>query len=123
MAYASPGLIEFRLYYEITPITLTGGALGNFPTGALPILALIQPDIYGGGILAAGLDAPGFDDYFAHFYPLPSSTLIDNQYGEYPFANQSVAANAAIVQPLTFSMLMVCPPSTNGIGYFTKTAI
>ena len=37
----------------------------------------------------------------------------------YPFANQTVAANAIIAQPLTLSMLMIAPVNQPG-GYATK---
>ena len=40
----------------------------------------------------------------------------------YPFANQQVAANAVIQQPLTISMLMVCPAGRGG-GYSSKSAL
>lgn len=57
--------------------------------------------------------------FFARYMPLPGSTLISNQVGLYPFANQAVAANAIIVQPLTLSMLMIAPVNQPG-GYLKK---
>jgi hypothetical protein len=123
VAFASPGQIEFQLAYQISPITLVGGSLSSFPGGALPILALLQPGLFGSSILAGALGAPdSLDDYFPQFIPLPGGTLIDNQIGEYPFANQQVAGNAIIVQPLRIGMLMIWPP-TAGAGYFTRGAI
>jgi hypothetical protein len=50
---------------------------------------------------------------------MPGSTLINNSVGMYPFANQQVAANAIIEQPLTLSMLMIAPVQQAG-GYITK---
>ena len=120
--FISPAAVRFQLAYEISPITLTGGAMTNFPGGALPIVALTEPGIYSGGLLAEAILAPDLDLYLAHFIPLPSTTLIDNQYGEYPFANQQVAANAAIVQPLRTSLLMICPANPV-VGYFERSAI
>jgi hypothetical protein len=123
VAFASPGQIEFQLAYQISPITMTGGNLASLPGGALPILALTQPGLYGASIIAGAIDAPdSLDDYFPQFIPLPGCSLVDNQIGEYPFANQSVAANAIIVQPLRVAMLMIWPP-TASIGYFTRGAI
>jgi hypothetical protein len=46
---------------------------------------------------------------------------VNNQIGQYPFANQSVAANAIIAQPLPISMEMICPVRGAG-GYLTKLA-
>lgn len=57
----------------------------------------------------AALGDPGLDGYFATYEPMPGGTLEDFEYGKYPFANQSVAANAVIQEPLQISMLMICP--------------
>jgi hypothetical protein len=57
--------------------------------------------------------------FLARYVPLPGSTLINNQVGMYPFADQYVAANAIIVQPLTLSMLMIAPVNQPG-GYSQK---
>jgi len=111
------GEAQFKLNFEISPITLTGGVALNIPGGMLPILSLTQASSFT-GLLSGGEDV-GLDDFFAYFYPLPGSSLIDQQIGMYPFANQTVAANAIIVQPLAVTMLMMVPVRDPS-GYQTK---
>jgi hypothetical protein len=81
----------------------------------LPIICITEAASFVTGLLSSG-KLPSLDDYFANFRPLPGSTLGENQIGTYPFANQSVAANAIIGQPLAVSMLMVCP-ARDELGY------
>ncbi len=103
----TPGQANFKLAYEISPIYLTGGVAGNVPGGTVPLINYTQ-----GGIFSS-LIAPGselnLDNFFAYFRPLPGSKLLSNAVGEYPFANQSVAANAIITMPLLISLMMICP--------------
>jgi hypothetical protein len=54
---------------------------------------------------------------------LGGGSLIDNQYGKYPFANQTVAANAQIAQPLRIDILMTCPANASRGGFGAKLAI
>ena len=105
---------QFTLGYEISPILLTGA--GIVPNGQiLPIVSLTEPS-------GSGADQSDLDSFFAHFVPLPGSTLIDQVIGTYPFANQAVAANAVITQPLTISLKMICPARTSD-GYSGKSSI
>jgi hypothetical protein len=118
----SEGRNKYRLQYEISPIILTGASAVNLPGAQTPIISFTQPNDFPTGILdnaTAGFD---FDTAFAHFMPSPGSTLIDNEVGMYPFANQTVAANAIIAQPLRISMIMICPARKAG-GYQNKTSI
>lgn len=64
----------------------------------------------------------GKDPFFARYVNIPGSTLINNQIGTYPFANQQVAANAIIQQPLNISLRMIAPVKETA-GYLTKLAI
>lgn len=117
----SAGAVAFKLSFAISPIIMTGGIASLIPGGALPLLSLSNALSFADGILSPGSDALGMDDYFAQFQPIPGGTLIEQQIGMYPFANQAVAANAVIQQPLTISMLMICPANNSG-GYATKLA-
>lgn len=112
------GLSQFQLSYEISPIILVGGIASDVPGGMVPIISLIQAQDFKGGLLSQGSDT-SFNDFVGHFSPIPGGTLIDVQYGTYPFANQQVAANAAIFQPLRVSLLMVAPAPAGG-GYPQK---
>lgn len=89
------------------------------PGGILPLLSITQAIDFTTGLLGSGDTDLDLDSFFANFQPLPGSTLIDNQVGNYPFANQAVAANAIIAQPLFISMLMLCPAGRGG-GYLSK---
>ncbi len=53
---------------------------------------------------------------------MPGATLSSQQIGHYPFANQAVAANATIQQPLVVSMKMTVVAQTR-FGYPAKGAI
>jgi len=92
---------QFRQRFEKNALILLGGLTGGPQNTALASL------------YAGGLDLT--------FMPLKGGTLVENQVGMYPFANQSVAANAIITQPLRISLLMIAPAgsvgnATNGFG-------
>ena len=108
--------------------------------GALPIVALTETTLgILSGIAGAGsnplagalnsvtglLSGSGIDQtldrFFARFMAMPGGTLINNQAATYPFANQAVAANAIIAQPLNVSLKMLCPVKTPA-GYPIKLA-
>jgi hypothetical protein len=116
----SAGEVQFKLSYQLSPIILTGGIAAAIPGGMLPIILLTQGLSFVDGLLSGGADLD-LDEYFAHFEPLPGSTLINQSIGKYPFANQQVAANAVIRQPLRVSMRMICP-ARGASGYALKLA-
>jgi len=118
MAYPA-GAAAYRMAFEISPISLSGGIAQGIPGGMLPIMSVLQSPNFS-SILSGG--DLGLDDAFAYFHPLPGGSLIKNQIGSYPFANMSVAANCIIAEPLTCSLLMRCPVRDQG-GYATKLAI
>lgn len=111
---------DFKLQYQVSPIFLTGGIASNQVGGttAMPIVTLLQDNSLSG----INIGDANLDDFFAYFEPAPGTgTIIANQIGAYPFANQAVAANAIIAQPLVISMIMICPARTPG-SYSTKLA-
>jgi hypothetical protein len=112
----------FRLGYEISPIILTGESQVTrlMPMGILPIIALTEGINFVRGLLQ-GAENLALDDFFGHFQPASGGTLIENQVGVYPFANQTVAANAVITQPNHVSLRMSCPARGRG-AYLTKLA-
>lgn len=115
---SSIGRTAFRLGFELSPILLTRGIASNIPGGTLPLIALTQSIGLIKGLLSGGnvLDT---DTYFAHFTPVTGATLVNNQIGKYPFANQAVAGNAIIAQPLNVALMMTCPVN-DGTSYLTK---
>ena len=108
----------FELSYQISPIFLTNGIAQNIPGQMLPIVAITEAASFAGNILE-GNGAPNLDQFVCQFRPLPGSTLVENELGDYPFANQTVAANAIIAKPLKLSMLMNSPANQGG-GYVSK---
>lgn len=114
----TPGSAIFKLAYELSPIVLVGGIAQKIPGGMLPIIMITEAASFVQGILS-GASNINLDDFFAHFAPMPGSTLIDFSVGKYPLANQAVAANAVIANPLTLSMLMTCP-ARGDLGYVVK---
>jgi hypothetical protein len=116
----SPGQVAFNLSYVISPIILTGGIASWIPGGMLPIVSITQALDFVDGLLSGAVNLD-LDRFFAHFHPLPGSTLIDQSIAKYPFANQTVAANAVIRNPKTISMKMICPAPHEG-GYALKSA-
>lgn len=117
----SAGAAIFKLQFSLSPILLTGGLAAGFPGSTLPVLGLSNAVSFIRGVLSIGSEL-NLDEYFATFQPMPGSSLIDQQIGMYPFANQYTAANATINQPLSISMLMICPAGGGG-GYATRLGV
>jgi len=97
-----------QLSYQVCPIILTGGAANQVPGGMLPLLSLFGTSPVGGP-LNLPFDINDLDDAFGAFNVLPGGTLVSQQVAKYPFANQWVAANATIREPLTLSVIMDAP--------------
>lgn len=114
------GLAAWKLSYQISPIILNDGIATGWPGNMMPIIAITEAGSYSNGALNIGNNI-GLDDFFANYQVIPGGTLIDQQLGHYPFANQAVAANAVIVQPLRVSLKMICP-ARGDAGYANKTA-
>lgn len=113
----SSGRIAYKVAQELSPLVLTGG-LATAQGGALPIISITNPLIQGitatvNSVTVAGQVTgaanPQLDGTGVNYYPVAGGTLIDNQVAIYPFANQAVAANAIISQPLNISMSMLIP--------------
>lgn len=107
------GYTAFKLGYTLSPIILTDGIASAIPGGMLPIIAITEAANFVGGLLQGNIDAD-LDQYFAHYVLPAGNTIINQQIGKYPFANQSVAANAVIQQPLQVSLQMICPAQGSG---------
>lgn len=111
----------YDLAFQISPIILVGGIAANSLGGMLPIIALTgQVASAVQGAISSG--SLSLDDVFARYVPVPGSTLVSQQVATYPFANQQVAANATIQQPLAISLRMIAPVKDTA-GYLTKLAI
>lgn len=111
----------YTLAFVISPIFFVGGIATAVPGGVLPFVALVGSL---SGLLRGALSSGSLkvSDFPFQFRPLPGTTLIRQTVGQYPFANQQVAANAVIDQPKMVSLRMIGPVNTVG-GYVTKLPI
>ena len=113
------GLYNYAFQYS--PIILVSGIAKDMPGQMIPILALTPPVTAPSINPTNPLAALNPSDFFAEYVPIPGSTLISYAAGEYPFANQQVAANATIEEPLMISLRMIAPVKDSA-GYVTKLA-
>lgn len=100
---------QVQLSFQVCPIILTGGIAGQIPGGMIPVISLFYGQTSGGSTLGLPFDIGDLDDAFGAFNILPGGTLVSQSIGKYPFANQYVAANAVIEEPLTLSVIMDAP--------------
>jgi hypothetical protein len=91
----------------------------------MPLLAFTDSVAFGANLL--GAQDYNMDNAFAMFQVMPAnSNLIEQTIGQYPFANNTVAANAIIKQPINVSMLMLTPmrgPNAWSVKMATITAL
>jgi len=111
------GRVVYQFGFEISPIIFTGGIAAQYG-GYVPIVLLTEAANFVTGLLA-GTNAFDLDNFFAHFTPIPGGKLASYSVATYPFANQSVAANAIISEPLNLSMRMSIPVNKPG-GHSAK---
>ncbi|EKS4154123.1 hypothetical protein QB181_004237 [Salmonella enterica] len=109
----------YKLGFEISPVILCDGIAQSIPGGMLPIVALTQSASYVSGLLGGATGLTDLDKYFCHWSSAAGTTMVDYDIGRYPFANQKIAANALLAQPLRVSMLMNAPVNEN-TGAMTK---
>lgn len=109
----------YRLGFEISPVILCEGIAQAIPGGMLPIVALTQSASFVTGLLSGASNLTNMDKYFCHWRAAQGGTMLDYEIGRYPFANQTVAANALLAMPLQISLLMDAPVNEN-TGAMTK---
>lgn len=118
---ASLGRTLYQLGFQVSPILLTGGIASAVPGGILPIIAITEAANFVDGLLSGNIDI-NLDEFFAQYIPANGTTLQNNEVATYPFANQAVAANSIIAQPLRISVTMTCPVRYE-LGFYFKLAI
>lgn len=111
----------YRLGFEISPVILTDGVASAIPGGMLPIVALTQAASFVTGLISGADRLTDLDKYFCHWRVAPGGTMVSYDIGKYPFANQTVAANALLAQPLNLTLNMTAPLNDN-TGAMTKLA-
>jgi len=115
------GEVVWELAFQKSPIILTNGIANLFPGSMFPLIAVTEALNLPLGLLSTAGNA-SLDNFFADFRPLTGAQLISQDVAHVPFANQSIAANATISQPLRVSMGMIAP-ARNVFGYFEKLAV
>lgn len=124
-ALNSAAAVAYDLSFQISPIILNGGIAASVQGAMLPVINLL-PGLLASTILnvvGTGLGGLGNEyDELPRFLPMPGSTLISNEIGMYPFANQTIAANALVQQPLAISLMLIAPVNTPG-GYLQKLSM
>lgn len=113
----SAGRIIYQLGFQISPIIFTNG-IANRVNGYLPVIVITEGPNFLSTVLH-GNNPFDLDNFFAHFSPVPGGKLANYNVGQYPFANQSVAANAIIAEPLSISLRMSIPVNKPG-GHTAK---
>ncbi len=116
----TPGETAWRMGFQLSPIILVGGIAPTFLGGYLPIMAITEIANFPAGLLSGS--PVGTDNFFANFRPMSGSSIISQEIAKFPFANQTVAANSIITQPLQVSMEMTVIARTR-FGYYEKLAI
>lgn len=115
------GEIVWSLAFQKSPIIMTNGLFSNFPGRMFPLLGVTEALNLPLGLLSTAGNV-GMNNMFADFRPLSGAELISQDVAHTPFANQTIAANAVITQPLRVSMLMVAP-ARNNFGFYEKLAV
>ena len=119
---SSVGKSVWTTAFQTSPIIFSGGVSKFMPGQMLPLIAITEALNTPLGLLGGRAGRQDLDNFFAAFAPIAGGTLIEQDIARYPFANQVVAANAVIGQPLHINMLMLCP-ARSPAGYFAKLAI
>jgi hypothetical protein len=117
----SSGYISWKTSYEITPIKLQGGIAASTGNG-LPIVALTNPGNQSDPVSANGAGST-LDGFNFHYTVLAGGTLLNFKPGTYPYANQSIAANALIADATNISLLMYCPATQDWPFSIRQTTI
>ena len=115
----------YDLSFQVSPIIFHNGIAKGMEGNLLPVIGLTgQLSALAQGIATGLINGSGIslDAFYARYLVIPGGTVINQAIGTYPFANQSVAANAIITNPLNVSLMMIAPVRDIG-GYLTKLAI
>ena len=115
------GRASWQMLMQMSPIFLKDGLIPpSIPGRLLPIILATEVINFPLGILSSGT-LPSLDDAFCHFQPTGGAMVINQQMATYPFANQAVAANSIVTQPLQVSFQMTCP-ARGALSYWAKLA-
>lgn len=112
----------FTLGYQRSPIIFVNGIASQMPGSLLPIISISQSQNFNQGV-TGGTTTLNDDASLFEFEPMPGATLGDFQVATYPFANQQVAGNAIIAEPLKISLLMKAPVRPGNGGYDQRRTV
>lgn len=104
----------FKLSFQVSPIWLTGGLVAGPIDTMLPIIAITDYDLYQQALSFqqnqnVQVAPTSLDEAYGAFTVLPGGNLVNQTPATYPFANQVVAANATIFEPLAVSLIWDTP--------------
>lgn len=102
----------YDLAFQISPVIFSGGIASGIRGGMLPVVAT----------LSSLIDITLSQDIPWRFVVKPGGTVINQAIGLYPFANQRVAANAVVEEPLYIGLQLISPVNQTA-GYTTKLAV
>ena len=111
----------WKLAFELSPIILSNGLVNGFPGRMLPIVAITEILNFPLGLLSGGSNV-GLNNFFAHFRPLPGSSLLTQDVARYPFANSNIAGNATVEVPPVVSFIMTAT-AQNSFGYWERLGV
>lgn len=97
----------YETSFQTCPIILVGGSVGM-----MPIVNLLSSNKYPLGLTSTADAIDNIDNpanFFGQFRVMPGHSLMENEVATYPVANQTVAANAVITDPLRVSLEMIVP--------------
>lgn len=112
----------FTLGYQRSPIIFVNGIASQMPGALLPIISISQSQNFTQGVTGGSVDLNDDASLF-EFEPMAGATLGDFQVATYPFANQQVAGNAIIADPLRISLLMKAPVRPGNGGYDQRRTV
>jgi hypothetical protein len=108
-----------KLSFQVSPLWLTGPPIGATP---VPIIAFTDPTLFLQAVQGQASTtqtvqtqaqtssaSQSLDDAFGAFQVLPGGSLVKQEVAQYPFANQWIAGNATIFQPLELSLIWDTP--------------
>jgi hypothetical protein len=123
-------LNDWKTLYQVSPLVLTGGVAINVPGSMISIQSLTNPNLlppspaqaaqaaqaaFISGLqfltqrTVTGNSLNGLDDAFGAFNVLPGGTLCNQTAPKYPLANQIMASNAIVRDPINVSLIWDVP--------------
>jgi len=102
--------------YSRHAVTLSRPGVSDF----VSLFAPGAPDLQGGLVDSLQNTVQSVFNEFVQFRPVSGAPLVQFQFSEYPFANRTVAANSASLQPIRIEIEMFIDLNTTGLADVLK---